>query len=161
MNIVLYGNPILRQDCEDIDISDDGLEKLSKDMVKTMYKGDGIGLAGPQVGLKKNIFVVESGKGPLTIVNPDIIYRSKNKKKRTEGCLSLPGVRVKVKRSTEIEVKGYLVEQKKYVKIKAQGLLARSIQHEFDHLQGTLIIDYLSFWKKKKVIRKLKKRVRE
>src|SRR6056297_45401 len=113
MNIVLYGNPILRQKCDNINISKKGIEDLSKNMVEQMYKGDGVGLAGPQVGLKKNIFVVESGKGPLSLVNPEIIYRSKEKNKKKEGCLSLPGVEVKVKRSKEIKIKAYLVERGK------------------------------------------------
>lgn len=141
LKIVKDPDPILRQEAQEIeDVLDSKIQKLIDDMIKAMRKNKGIGLAAPQVGESLKLFVVEMMDEPLVLINPEIIWFSDKKEEDEEGCLSIPGKFEKVKRSYTIKVKGINRENKK-VKIKAEGLLARVIQHETDHLNGVLFID--------------------
>ena len=142
-------NPVLRQKCEPIDKINDEVRFLVKEMIETMYEGNGVGLAGPQVGVTKNIFVIDIGKGPLVMINPQITEHSENKKSMVEGCLSLPGVDVNVERADAIKV-SYQDEYGQKKELKASGLIARVIQHENDHLFGKLIIDHQGIWERLK-----------
>ena len=114
--------------------------ELFENMVFTMRAFNGIGLAAPQIGIPRQLIVVDTGEGLIKLANPQII-QVKGSDKMVEGCLSIPGADVEVKRRYKITVKG-LNEKEKAVEIKAKGLLARVLQHEIDHLKGKLIIDY-------------------
>lgn len=118
---------------------------LSK-MARLMYDSKGIGLAAPQVGISEALIVVDTGSGLYKLVNPKILKRE-GAQVNDEGCLSLPGVYIKVKRAKKIVVKA-LDESANPVRFEAQGLLACALQHEIDHLYGRIIVDYASFFKK-------------
>ena len=161
LKIRKYGNPILRVKCEEVKEITDEVRDLARNMLKAMYRGDGIGLAAPQVGDKRRIIVVDIGQGPLSLINPKIIKKSDKMVKDIEGCLSLPGISLRIKRAQAVEIEAYLLEREQNVRIKAEDLLARDLQHEIDHLDGILIIDRIPLFKKLKTIKKLKKKLRE
>ena len=157
--ILLEPDPILRKKCQPIENVDDELRKLMKDMLETMYKAPGIGLAAIQVGILKRVVVVDISKDdqekhPLFFVNPEITYRSKETSVYEEGCLSLPGQFAEIERPAKCHLK-YIDFNGKEKKLKADGLLSTCIQHEVDHLNGILFIDYLSKLKKDMIIKKL------
>tara|TARA_A100001011_G_C14194583_1_gene792888 strand:+ start:532 stop:1053 length:522 start_codon:yes stop_codon:yes gene_type:complete len=157
--ILLEPDPILRKKCQPIENVDDELRKLMKDMLETMYKAPGIGLAAIQVGILKRVVVVDISKDdqekhPLFFVNPEITYRSKETSIYEEGCLSLPGQFAEIERPAECHLK-YIDFNGKEKELKADGLLSTCIQHEVDHLNGVLFIDYLSKLKKDMIIKKL------
>ena len=159
--ILIEPDPILRKKCSPIEKVDDQTRKLMKDMLKTMYEAPGIGLAAIQIGILKRIVVIdiskdEEKKSPLFLVNPEIIFRSKNTSVYEEGCLSLPGQFAEIERPAECHLK-YLDFDGKTKELKADGLLSTCIQHEVDHLNGILFIDYLSKLKKNMIIKKLLK----
>ena len=158
--ILIEPDPILRKKCEPLENVDDDVRKLMNDMLETMYKAPGIGLAAIQVGILKRIVVIdiskEEKKNPLFLVNPEIIYKSKNTSVYEEGCLSLPGQFAEIERPAECHIK-YIDYNGKEKKLETKGLLATCIQHEIDHLNGILFIDYLSKLKKDMIIKKLVK----
>jgi len=158
--ILIVPDPILRKKCEPLENVDDDARKLMSDMLETMYKAPGIGLAAIQVGILKRIVVIdiskEEKKNPLFLVNPEIIYKSKNTSVYEEGCLSLPGQFAEIERPAECHIK-YIDYNGKEKKLETKGLLATCIQHEIDHLNGILFIDYLSKLKKDMIIKKLVK----
>ncbi len=140
MEIKKYPHPILRKKCELVEaVSMQEIELFEK-MVFTMRAFNGIGLAAPQIGMSRQLIVADTGEGTIKLANPQII-EVKGNDKMVEGCLSIPGADVEVKRRYKVTVKG-LNEKGKIVEIKAKGLLARVLQHEIDHLKGKLIIDY-------------------
>ena len=158
--ILIEPDPILRKKCEPLENVDDDVRNLMNDMLETMYKAPGIGLAAIQVGILKRIVVIdiskEEKKNPLFLVNPEIIYKSKNTSVYEEGCLSLPGQFAEIERPAECHIK-YIDYNGKEKKLETKGLLATCIQHEIDHLNGILFIDYLSKLKKDMIIKKLVK----
>lgn len=156
-----YPDPILLNKSKKVENFTNELKTLSQNMLETMYQNDGLGLAAPQIGISKQIFVADIGQGPVTIINPIIIKKSNQYSFEHESCLSLPGFTLKVKRVKSIELQGYLLEKGKQTTIKAEGLLARVFQHEIDHLNGILIINRVPFWQRRKVLNKLKKGKRE
>ena len=136
-------------------------QKLMDDMLDTMYAANGIGLAAIQIGIPKRIIVMdlskkEGEKEPLYFVNPIIIERNTDKSTYEEGCLSVPNQFAEIDRPSKCDVE-YLDYQGKKKLLKAEGLLATCIQHEMDHLEGILFIDYLSKLKKSMIIKKLSK----
>lgn len=145
LDIKTESNPILREKCHPVEKFDDELRLLLKEMIKAMNINQGIGLAGPQVGELKNLFVIDAGRGPLIFINPEITERSEDETAMIEGCLSLPGVELSVKRPKEIKIK-YQDEYGKHKELSAKGLTAKVIQHEYDHLIGKLITDYQDMW---------------
>ena len=156
--ILIEPDPILRKKCEPLEKVDDDIRKLMKDMLETMYKAPGIGLAAIQVGILKRVVVVDISKDdqekhPLFFVNPEITYRSKETSVYEEGCLSLPGQFAEIERPAKCHLK-YIDFNGKEKKLKADGLLSTCIQHEVDHLNGVLFIDYLSKLKKDMIIKK-------
>jgi peptide deformylase len=155
--IKFYGDPILRKKCQKVEKISQEVREFAQNMLQTMYQEEGVGLAAPQIGDQRRIIVVDIGQGPLSLVNPQIITKSLSKEKDYEGCLSLPGLNLKIKRSREVTLEGYLLEKNQKVQIKAKGLLARDFQHEIDHLDGILMIDHVSPFKKIRAIKKLKK----
>tara|TARA_B110001452_G_scaffold241772_1_gene224142 strand:- start:777 stop:1301 length:525 start_codon:yes stop_codon:yes gene_type:complete len=159
--ILTEPDSILRKKSQPLEKVDNNLRKLMNDMVETMYKAPGIGLAAIQIGVLKRLVVIdlskdEEKKNPLFLVNPEIIYRSKNTSVYEEGCLSLPGQYAEIERPAECHIK-YIDYNGKENQLKAEGLLATCIQHEIDHLDGILFIDYLSKLKKTMIIKKLSK----
>ncbi|ABR33327.1 MULTISPECIES: peptide deformylase [Clostridium] len=138
-NIRKYGDDVLRKKCREVDKIDDRLLTLIEDMKETMYDADGVGLAAPQVGILKRLFVVDIGDGPLVFINPEIIETSGSQIDE-EGCLSLPGETEEVMRPNYVRARA-LNEKGEEFEIEAEELLARAILHEYDHLNGTLFID--------------------
>jgi len=137
--IVTYGDPVLRSRAEQIDHFDDDIRDLIERMHQVMAESRGLGLAGPQVGVAKRIFVYDVGEGRHALVNPRIV-RATGEEVGAEGCLSIPGLQGEVPRALKVTITG-LDENGKNVKIKAEGMLARVFQHEMDHLDGTMFID--------------------
>tara|TARA_B110001452_G_C14989549_1_gene345938 strand:+ start:126 stop:647 length:522 start_codon:yes stop_codon:yes gene_type:complete len=158
--ILVEPDPFLRQVSHDVEKVDDELRKLMDDMLETMYAAPGIGLAAIQIGVTKRVIVIdiskEDKKEPLYFVNPKIIIKSKNNSTYEEGCLSVPGQFAEVDRPDQCHVH-YLDYNGKKKELKAEGLLATCIQHEIDHLEGILFIDYLSKLKKNFIVKKLSK----
>ncbi len=114
-------------------------------MFKTMYENHGVGLAAPQIGKSDQLIVIDTGDNPLSFINPQIVWKSKETVISEEGCLSLPGIYLKIKRAREIEVEAFRVSDGKKVRFRVDGLLANVFQHEIDHLNGALIIDRVPF----------------
>ena len=163
--IIIEPDPILRKKCESLEIVDAETKKLMDDMLETMYAAPGIGLAAVQVGILKRLVVIdiskdEEKKRPLFLVNPLIVQQSKKTSVYEEGCLSLPGQFAEIERPAECTIK-YIDYEGKQKELKADGLLATCIQHEVDHLNGILFIDYLSKLKKDMIIKKLVKQKKE
>ena len=162
--IIIEPDPILRKKSDAIEKVDDELRKLMDEMLETMYEAPGIGLAAVQIGILKRLIVIdiskEEKKNPIFLINPEIITKSKNKSVYEEGCLSLPGQFAEIERPAECLIK-YLDYQGKQKKLKATGLMATCVQHEIDHLNGVLFIDYLSKLKKDMIIKKLIKQKKE
>lgn len=137
--IVRYPDPLLRKQAVSISKPNAGLRDLVSDMVATMRQVHGLGLAANQVGVLQKVLVYDEGDGPGVVLNPKIVELS-GEQVGPEGCLSFPGLQGEVRRAEKIEVRGNDLKGKP-VKIKAEGLLARILQHEIDHLNGTLFID--------------------
>ncbi len=143
LNIIIHPNPILRQKSKTFlvkEIIEPKWQKFSQDLAKTMIDKDGVGLAAPQVGVNKRVIAVNTKDGVLVMFNPQIKKKSWRTEWGIEGCLSVPGVFGQVKRAKKI-ICQYWSKGGEKKKITAQGLLARVIQHEIDHLDGILFID--------------------
>lgn len=151
LDIKEFPSDILRKKCKKIEQVDKETRKLFNRMLYTMRYYDGVGLASPQIGLAKRIIVIEVGKQVLKLANPKIINK-KGKDRMVEGCLSLPQTTVNVKRAEEVVVQT-LNERGDKVRLNADGLLARVLQHEIDHLNGKLIVDYMNFFKRRRYIK--------
>ena len=150
--ILTEPDPFLRQKSKKVDKVDNDIRSLMNDMLETMYEAPGIGLAAIQVGVPKRIIVIDLSKNdqkkePLYFVNPEIISRSDQDATYEEGCLSVPNQFAEIDRPDKCHVK-FLDYDGKEQSLKAEGLLATCIQHEMDHLEGILFIDYLSKLKK-------------
>ena len=159
--ILTEQNKILRAKSLNVDKVDEELQQLMNDMVETMYAAPGIGLAAIQVGVAKRVIVLdisqkEGLKKPMFFVNPEIITKSNTNSTYEEGCLSVPGQFAEIDRPDSCHVK-YLDYYGEPKELKARGMLATCIQHEMDHLEGILFIDYLSKLKKTMIIKKLSK----
>lgn len=152
LEILKLGSDVLRKKCATIAVFDKNLEDLAVAMIDTMHLGDGVGLAGPQVGVEKRIFVCHvSNDEPRIFINPEIIGTSQELCPYEEGCLSIPGVYCDVIRPQFIILQAWNLDGKSF-KIEAEGILARVIQHEIDHLKGILFIDHLTEKKRQRVI---------
>lgn len=137
--IKLVGEDVLRSRARDVDVFDASLARLFDDMLDTMYKAPGIGLAAPQIGISKRIIVLDVGDGPIRMANPKITEWA-GEQTGTEGCLSIPGLYGDVTRHDKITVRGHDEFGRPY-KVQADGLLSRCFQHEIDHLDGKLFTD--------------------
>ncbi len=155
LKVRLYSNPILRKKCQEIEEVDGKIKKLLDDMADTMHHNEGIGLAAPQVGVLKRAIVVDVGEGLTALANPKILWRQ-GKVTASEGCLSLPGIFLKIKRSQELIVEG-IDKNGETKQIGAQGLFAHALQHEIDHLNGVLITDHIPRKKWKSIRKQLRK----
>ena len=164
--IVTLPDPVLRQISSPVETFDASVKRLAADMLETMYDAPGIGLAAIQVGVPKRLLVLdvadnEEGeeKRPLVLINPKILTLGDTLKLYEEGCLSLPDVRIEIERPAMVSVQYQDVDGKLQV-LDADGLLATAIQHEIDHLDGRLIIDFLTQLKRDIIIRRFKKQAR-
>ena len=161
LEILTIPDPRLKHKSSKIDFFDVKLKKIVKDMYETLYaSGNGIGLAAPQVNIRKRIVVIDlkndDKPSPITFVNPIITKFSDEKFLNQEGCLSVPEYYADVERSKEVEVE-WFDESGKKIKRKLSGLLSICIQHEIDHLDGILFIDHLSALKRKMAVQKIRK----
>jgi peptide deformylase len=143
LEIRRYPDSILRKECEPIEEITPEISKLIEDMFETMYKNQGVGLAAPQVGISKQLAVIDVGKGPMVLINPRVV-RKKGKVFFEEGCLSIPGEYLKIRRAKEVEVEAFDEKMNKF-SLKASGLLAICLQQEMGHLNGILMFERAGF----------------
>ena len=153
--IRLYGDNVLRKKASSVSKVTSETRELVSKMLDFMYKNKGVGLAAPQIGVSERIVVADIGDGSLAIINPEIISKE-GEDVGEEGCLSIPGITVNVKRAQKILITG-LNTNGETIEVKAANLMARALQHEIDHLNGILIVDYADIQKKEKLKGKLKK----
>ncbi len=157
--VLHYPDPRLRHRAEPVEHVDDALRQLVDDMFETMYDAPGIGLAAIQVDVCKRLIVVDISEdctAPICLINP-VIADASGHEKMDEGCLSVPGIYEPVERAAQIRVQG-MDRDGKPIEIEAEGLLAACIQHEIDHLDGKLFVDYLTEMKRQRIRKKLEKR---
>jgi peptide deformylase len=151
--VKIYPDPILRKKAEEVTEIGEDIREIVTDMFDTMDEEDGVGLAAPQIGISKRVIVIsidQKGFERLALINPVIEYFSDDTDNMEEGCLSLPGINAEVTRPSEAVVKG-ITRNGRAIEISASGLLSRALQHEVDHLNGTLIIDRLKEKESKRV----------
>jgi peptide deformylase len=163
--IITIPDPVLRKISEPVERVDAATLKLMDDMLDTMYAAPGIGLAAIQVGVPRRIVVIDTAdedepKTPLCLINPEIVKLGAKTRLYEEGCLSIPDVRVEIERPDTVTVR-YIDRDGKQQELAADGLLATALQHELDHLDGHLIIDFLTRLKRDMIIRKFKKQMRD
>ncbi|CDO39474.1 peptide deformylase [Bartonella henselae] len=163
--LVIVPDPILREISKPVEYIDSAVQKLADDMLETMYHAQGVGLAAIQIGIPLRMLVLDVSrndeqKNPLVIINPEVLWLSDERNIYKEGCLSIPEYFAEVERPKRLCVR-YQNREGKQTEIEADDLLATCLQHEIDHLNGRLFIDYLSKIKRDMVIRKFKKRAKE
>lgn len=152
------GSEALRQKAEPVKTIDGEVKKIASAMISMMKNGKGVGLAGPQVGFMKRIFVVHvEGDEPRVFINPSIIETSQEMVKYEEGCLSIPGIWAEVQRPKDVKVQAWN-ERGRPFNLETGGVLARVILHEYDHLEGLLFIDRISQVKRNRIIAKFERR---
>jgi peptide deformylase len=161
--IVKYPEENLTEKSEPVLTFDDELKQLAEDMLETMYASSGIGLAAPQVGVNRRLVVIDQTAGEsnghqLILVNPEVVEESGSQKEE-EGCLSLPGLTAVVRRPFWVRVKAHNLEGEQ-VEVEGEGLLARVLYHEIDHLDGVLYLDRISALKRDLLKRKIKKMIK-
>jgi peptide deformylase len=159
LEIKKYGDSVLRKKSDLVQKISKDIKCLTEDMLETMYSSRGLGLAAPQIGVSLRVCVIDvdpDKKLPMVMVNPKIVSGS-DKILKQEGCLSLPEIFAKVNRFSNI-VAEYTDLEGKNKTIEAEGLLARAIQHEIDHLDAKVFIDYLPDWKRKNIEKEIKRR---
>jgi peptide deformylase len=162
--IVLWGSEVLETPSDPITKITDAEVKLVQDMIETMYKAPGVGLAAPQVGVNKRIMVTDTTSGEkknhlFTIVNPEIV-ETEGEQFEEEGCLSIPGFSAVVVRPKKVVLRGVDLEGKE-IFIEGSDLLARAFCHEMDHLDGKFFLDHLSFIKRDMIKRRIRKLIRQ
>src|SRR5262245_13405807 len=162
--IVLWGSEVLDRPSDPVNNVTDAEVKLVKDMIETMYKAPGVGLAAPQVGVPKRIMVTDTTSGErkdqlITILNPEIVATD-GEQYEEEGCLSIPGFSATVVRPKKVVLSGVDLDGKNIV-VEAEGLMARAFCHEIDHLDGKFFLDHLSFVKRDMIKRRIKKLIRQ
>ena len=155
------GAPVLREKAAPVGEIDDEVRRLVEDLFDTMYAEQGVGLAAPQIGVSRRVLVVdvsseEEGGEAHALVDPEVVAASRETSKEVEGCLSIPGVEDAVSRPVRVEVTARAPGGEP-VRIEADGLLARALQHEIDHLDGVLFIDHLSAFKRGLLLKKWRK----
>lgn len=160
LKILIFPDPRLRTVAKTVELVDDSIKKLAQDMLETMYQGSGIGLAATQVNVHKRVIVLdisESKDEPLILINPEIIkIIDPNKKIFSEGCLSVPGFYEELKRPSSVEISYLDIDGKRNL-LLANDLLAVVIQHEMDHLDGKMMVDFISNIKREMIRKKLLK----
>jgi peptide deformylase len=162
--IITLPDPLLRKVSQPVERVDDDLRRLMDDMLETMYAAPGVGLAAVQVGVPRRLVVLDVAEDdeerqPLYLVNPEIVSLGSEMRLHEEGCLSIPEVRVEIERPASLVLR-YTDRAGERQELEASGLLATAVQHEINHLDGKLIIDFLSSLKRDMVVRKFKKQAR-
>jgi peptide deformylase len=162
--IITLPDPLLRKASAPVERVDDELRKLADDMLETMYAAPGVGLAAVQIGVPRRLIVLDTAKDEeppkaLVLINPELVTLGSELKMHEEGCLSIPDVRIEIERPSTLTVR-FLDRAGKPQELNAEGLLATAIQHEVDHLNGKLIIDFLSRLKRDIIVRKFKKQAK-
>jgi len=162
--IVLWGSELLEQPAEPVSNITDAEVKLVQDMIETMYKAPGVGLAAPQIGVSKRVMVTDTTSGEkkdhlFTLFNPQIVA-AEGEQFEEEGCLSIPGFSAVVARPKKIALRGLDVNGKEII-LEGSDLLARAFCHEMDHLDGKFFLDHLSFLKRDMIRRRIKKLIRQ
>ncbi|MSQ57913.1 MAG: peptide deformylase [Limnohabitans sp.] len=163
LTILCYPDPRLHTVAKPVAQVDDGLRTLIDDMIETMYDSQGVGLAATQVNVHQRLVVIdvsETRDQPMGLINPEIEWKSEERYKNEEGCLSVPGVFDQVERAERVRIKA-LDRNGKSVTIEAEGMLSVCIQHEMDHLMGKVFVEYLSPLKRNRIRTKLLKSQRE
>jgi peptide deformylase len=158
--IVIWPDPVLKKKASPVQRVDDSIKTLVNDLFETMYASDGVGLAAPQVGVLKQVIVLDTTprqpeSKPVAMINPQIIAKE-GTTRYAEGCLSIPGEAEEVDRAAKVTVKFLDVSGQEQT-LEADGLLAVAIQHETDHLQGTMFVDYLSPLKRELIKKRMKR----
>jgi peptide deformylase len=154
--IRIFGDPVLRQRAVEIDRIDAKIIRLSEEMVETMYAAPGVGLAAPQVGIERRMFVYDIGEGPETVINPRIV-ESRGEWEYEEGCLSVPDLHWTIVRPNEVHLVGFNLQGNE-ISIEADEYLGRVLQHELDHLDGILLLERLDKDQRKQAMRTLRER---
>ncbi|MGD0286607.1 MAG: peptide deformylase [Acidimicrobiales bacterium] len=154
--IRVFGDPVLRQRAVEIEEIDGKIVRLSEEMLETMYAAPGVGLAAPQVGIERRIFVYDVGEGPMTVINPEIV-ESRGEWEYEEGCLSVPDLHWLIVRPKEVHLVGHDLQGNE-LSIEADELLGRVFQHELDHLDGILLLERLERDQRKQAMRVLRAR---
>lgn len=160
IEVRLFGDPVLRNTAKPVEKFDDNLKIFVDEMIETLKIEDGAGLAAPQVGESIQVVVIDTTGGekdPIVLINPEVFDCSKETETSDEGCLSIPGITLSISRSAKVSVRAKDVNGKEFVIENAEGLLARAIQHETDHLKGIMIVDHVSALQKTMLSSKLKK----
>lgn len=152
----MIGDPVLRQRAADVTDIDGKLARLADDMLATMYEAPGLGLAGPQVGVQKRIFVYDIGEGPRVVVNPEI-REARGEWVFEEGCLSIPELSFELVRPKEVHLVGYDIDGNE-ISVEADELLARCFLHELDHVDGVLFIERLERDDRKAAMKAIRER---
>jgi peptide deformylase len=160
-DIVIWPDAVLKEVAKPVDTVDDSVRRLLDDMVETMYAADGVGLAAPQIGVSKRVIVIDtSPRQPeqrlIHLVNPEIVL-AEGKMVYTEGCLSIPGEAEDVERASKVLVRALDYHGKPFEIAASDDLLTVALQHEHDHLQGTMFVDHLSSLKRDLIKRRMKK----
>ncbi|HLT31601.1 MAG TPA: peptide deformylase [Myxococcaceae bacterium] len=162
--ILIWPHPILKQQAQPVQAVDAGVRTLIRDMFETMYDARGVGLAAPQVGVLQRVIVLDTRarqpeSKPLAMINPEIVERTGDTT-YTEGCLSIPGEAEDVRRAETVVVQ-YLDEEGQPQRLHCEGLLAIAVQHEIDHLDGTVFVDHLSSLKRQFIRKRMLRRKEE
>jgi peptide deformylase len=162
--IITLPDPMLRKASARVERVDEDIRKLADDMLETMYAAPGVGLAAVQVGVPIRLIVLDTAKEeqppqPLVLINPEILTLGSESRSHEEGCLSIPDVRIDIERPSSLTLR-YIDREGKPQELAAEGLLATAVQHEIDHLNGKLIIDFLSRLKRDIIVRKFKKQAK-
>lgn len=160
LEIIKYGNPILKAKSTKVEEINDEILELIDNMVETMYAAPGVGLAAPQIGINKRLFVIDVGGTLKKVINPIFLEYSEEEEVSEEGCLSVPNIYERVKRPIAVKVK-YTNEKGEEIEEEAEELYARALQHETDHLDGILFVEKVSPLTKKLINKKLMKLKKE
>jgi len=162
MSVVIrtYGDPVLRKKAQTVTRIDSKTKQECEAMVEAMIRANGVGLAAPQIGLSKRIIVLDLNGQFHILINPEIVESSDESEEILEGCLSIPGVDAEVTRMLRTHVRGLDLDGKT-IDIEGDGLMARAIQHEIDHLDGVLFIDHLGAAKRRNILAEYRRKQKE
>jgi len=160
MDIRTYGDPVLRQQAAPVEDIDDDVRALCERMVEAMLRANGVGLAAPQIGVSRRVIVLDVDGAFHVLINPELIETSEETEPVIEGCLSVPGVDAPVERAIHAVIEGTNLEGER-IRIEGEGLLARAMQHEIDHLNGMLFVDHLGTARRQRLLKEYSRLARE
>jgi len=160
IEIRTYGDSVLRRVADPLTKIDEETKRIAEKMVEAMIRANGIGLAAPQIGVSKRIIVLDLNGEFHILLNPKIIETSQESEEIVEGCLSIPGVNAEVTRKLRTHLRGITLDEKP-VDIEGEGLMARAIQHEIDHLNGVLFVDYLGPARRRSLLKEYHRKQKE